>query len=190
MIQNKSVRSNANTLFTHPLTEDQKRQIEAHTDEKITKVWQISVRFENEKSYESQLGGVIEQCAFTPEEWQTLPILIVPPSFNFIDVSLHADPHGIMGYFSPVVRPKPVPNSIPPRFEVAKNFEFTENPEEVQHNLLYKTLRDKWSGICISYAKKIKSSNCNFRNSGETCSLKNAIKRKKIKIKSFNFQPL
>ena len=37
--------------------------------------------------------------------------------------------HGLMGYFHPIVRLKPIPESIPPRFEVAEiiNLQWLKN---------------------------------------------------------------
>ncbi len=106
--------------FSHSLTEEQVRQVEEKTNEKIEEVRQISVFFEHDKPYEEQVNNLIEACNLSSKEWQTLPILIMPPSFNFIAVTLLAALHGIMGYFPPVIRLKPVTGTTPQRFEVAE----------------------------------------------------------------------
>ena len=106
--------------FSHPLTEEQVRQVEEKTNKKIEEVRQISVFFEHDKPYEEQVNNLIEACNLSSKEWQTLPILIVPPSFNFIAVTLLAALHGIMGYFPPVIRLRPVAGTTPQRFEVAE----------------------------------------------------------------------
>ncbi len=55
----------------------------------------------------------------SPEELQTAPVLINPPSLNFITAVLLAELHGRMGYFPPVVRLRPAAG-LPPRYEVAE----------------------------------------------------------------------
>ncbi len=106
--------------FSHPLTDEQKRDIEKLTGQKIEEVRQIQTQFDNDKPFEDQVEELIKKCNLTPEEWQSRPILIVPPSFNFIAVSLLAALHGLMGYFPPVIRLKPVKDAVPPKFEVAE----------------------------------------------------------------------
>ena len=44
----------------------------------------------------------------------------MPPALNFAAVTLIAHLHGRMGYFPPIVRTRPVPDALPPRFEVAE----------------------------------------------------------------------
>ena len=106
--------------FSHPLTEEQVEQIRKLITGEIEEIRQIPVFFDNEKSFEEQVRELVKACNLTPEEWQTRPIIIVPPAFNFIAVALLAALHGLMGYFPPIVRLKPVPESTPPKFEVAE----------------------------------------------------------------------
>ena len=106
--------------FSHPLTDEQIAQIQRFTGRKIDEVRQIQTHFDNEKPFDEQVEEVIKACNLTPEEWQTLPIIIVPPAFNFIAVTLLAALHGLMGYFPPVIRLKPVKDTVPPRFKVAE----------------------------------------------------------------------
>ncbi len=106
--------------FSHPLSEEQVEQVERLISQKIEEVRQIPVHFDNELPFDTQVEKLIEECNLTVDEWQTKPIIIVPPAFNFIAVSLLAALHGIMGYFPPVIRLKPVQNAVPPKFEVAE----------------------------------------------------------------------
>jgi hypothetical protein len=106
--------------FSHPLTEEQKREIQALTGQRIQEIREIPVKLDHNKSFKPQVAKLIESCNLSPEEWQTLPILIVPPSLNFVALSLFAALHGLMGYFPPIVRIKPVEDSVPPGFEVAE----------------------------------------------------------------------
>lgn len=67
-----------------------------------------------------QVVALADACSLSPAGWQTMPIVINPPSHNFIAVVLIAELHGRMGYFPPVIRLRPVPNSIPQCSEVAE----------------------------------------------------------------------
>ncbi len=106
--------------FSHPLTEEQIGQVRQLINNKIEEIRQISIFFNNEEPFEEQIRGLIEACNLTTEEWQTRPIIIVPPAFNFIAVTLLAALHGLMGYFPPVIRLKPIPDFTPPKFKVAE----------------------------------------------------------------------
>jgi len=106
--------------FSHPLTPDQLAQVEALTGEPITEVRDIPAQFENEHPFILQVEALADACGLTPEEWQTMPLLIVPPALNFIAVALLAELHGRTGYFPSCLRMRPVANARPPRYEVAE----------------------------------------------------------------------
>lgn len=106
--------------FSHPLTQEQLEKIEALSGQKISIVKTVPVCLDNAKPFDIQVRALAGACSFTPEEWQTERILIVPPSLNFIAVTLIAELHGSMGYFPPIVRIRPVEGAVPPRFEVAE----------------------------------------------------------------------
>jgi hypothetical protein len=61
-----------------------------------------------------------DQVGLSPAEWQMLPILVNPPSLNFIAVALLAELHGRCGYFPTHLRLRPVQGSMPPQYEVAE----------------------------------------------------------------------
>ena len=106
--------------FSHPLTPDQVSQIETITGESVADVRHVPAQFDHERPFVPQVVALADGCGLSPEEWQTEPLLVVPPALNFIAVTLLAELHGRMGYFSPVVRMRPVPGSLPPRYEVAE----------------------------------------------------------------------
>jgi len=72
------------------------------------------------RSFPEQMAELVDAIGLTPAEWQATPILINPPAFNLIAVTLLAELHGRMGYFPPALRLRPVPGVTPPRFEVAE----------------------------------------------------------------------
>ncbi len=106
--------------FAHPLTEAQKAQIEALTGEAIEQVIAVPVHFDSQQPFGPQLEALMAHIPLTPTQWQTARILVNPPSLNFITALLLAELHGRMGYFPPIVRLRPVPGAVPPRYEVAE----------------------------------------------------------------------
>ena len=106
--------------FTHPLTEEHLRQIEAHIGQAVAEVRHVPAHFDQQQPFTPQVLALAEACRLTPGEWQNAPLLVVPPALNFIAVALMAELHGRMGYFPPVVRLRPVEDSLPLRYEVAE----------------------------------------------------------------------
>jgi hypothetical protein len=108
--------------FSHPLTEEQLAQVEGLTDkgENITEVRDIPVQFDHSRPFVAQVTALVEACGLSAGEWQTTPLLIVPPALNFIAVALLAELHGLMGYFPDCLRLRPVAGARPLRYEVAE----------------------------------------------------------------------
>jgi len=106
--------------YSHPLTPDQLSQLEALTGAAIAEVREIPAQFDLEAPFAPQAVALADAAQLTPEQWQTTPLLLVPPALNFAAVALLAELHGRMGYFPPVVRLRPVAGALPPRYEVAE----------------------------------------------------------------------
>lgn len=106
--------------FSHPLTDAQRAQIETLTHTPIQHVIAANPQFDEQQPFAPQLASLMAQIDLTPEQWQGEPILVLLPSLNFIAALLLAELHGRMGYFPPVVRTRPVANSLPRRYEVAE----------------------------------------------------------------------
>ena len=106
--------------FSHPLTEGQVKEIKAITGQAVAEVRGEMAQFDHEAPFAEQVQALADRAGLSPEEWQTKPLLVVPPSLNFIAVTLLAELHGRMGYFPPVIRLRPVESSTPTRYEVAE----------------------------------------------------------------------
>lgn len=106
--------------FSHPITPEQQAQIETLTKNKVQHTIALPIHFDHEQPFLPQLREILKAVTFTPEEWQTAPILVNLPSYNYISAITLAELHGRMGYFPPVLRLRPVGGVIPPRFEVAE----------------------------------------------------------------------
>lgn len=106
--------------FSHPLTEEQLSKIEELTTRKVEQVMPLAIQFEHDKPFLPQLQDVLKTVTLSSEQWQTAPIIVNLPSFNYITALLLAELHGRMGYFPPILRLKPVEGAVPPRYEVAE----------------------------------------------------------------------
>ena len=106
--------------FSHPLTPGQIAQAESLAGQKVEHVMALPVQFDNGQPFLAQLKALMAQLPLTPEELQSLPILVNPPSLNVITAMLLAELHGRMGYFPPILRLRPAPGATPLRFEVAE----------------------------------------------------------------------
>ncbi|MCS6927770.1 MAG: CRISPR-associated protein Csx15 [Candidatus Binatia bacterium] len=106
--------------FAHPLTPDQLQQIVTLTGRAVERVIAIPCQIDPQLPLVPQVRALIEQVGLSAQEWQTLPLLVNPPSLNFIAVVLLAELHGRCGYFPAHVRLRPVHGSLPPQYEVAE----------------------------------------------------------------------
>jgi hypothetical protein len=106
--------------FSHPLTESQREQLESLTGTSITRLIELMPHFDEQAPFVPQLAALLDQIDLTSAQWQGEPILVVLPSLNFIAALLLAELHGRMGYFPPVVRTRPVVDSLPRRYEIAE----------------------------------------------------------------------
>ena len=114
--------------FSHPLTDEQLTQVTELTGQPIERSISQPAQFDHQQPFGTQLDQLMSQVdpsagsgqVLTPNEWQTAPILVNPPSLNFIAALLLAELHGRMGYFPPIIRLRPVEDALPPRYEVAE----------------------------------------------------------------------
>ncbi|MFZ6021343.1 MAG: CRISPR-associated protein Csx15 [Chloroflexota bacterium] len=118
--------------FSHPLTPEQLQQVEALIGRPVEQTYDIPVHFKNDQPFLPQLSALMARIPLTPQQWQSAPILINPPSLNFITVLLLAELHGRMGYFPPILRLRPVAGAVPPSYEVAEILNLNEVRERAR----------------------------------------------------------
>lgn len=106
--------------FSHPLTPEQTSQAETLTGQSIERVISLAVQFDNALPFLPQLETLVSGLDLDAATLQTAAIIVNPPSLNFITALLLAELHGRMGYFPPILRLRPIANSLPPRYEVAE----------------------------------------------------------------------
>ena len=106
--------------FAHPLTQEHIAQVEALIGQKVDRVVEIPTQIDPQQPLVPQVVALADACGLSPAEWQTLPLLVNPPSLNFIAVVLLAELHGRCGYFPPCIRLRPAQGPVPPQYEVAE----------------------------------------------------------------------
>ncbi len=70
--------------FSHPLTPEQLAQVEALTGQKVEQNLALYTHFDLEQAFGPQVEALFKDIPFTPSEWQTLPLVVNPPSYNYI----------------------------------------------------------------------------------------------------------
>ncbi len=106
--------------FTHPLTSDQRAQIEALAHTSIEEVRTIPVQIDQAEPLESQITAIADAAGLSSEEWQTRSLLINPPGYAPAAFVLLAELHGRIGHFPSLIRLRPLPGSTPTIYEVAE----------------------------------------------------------------------
>ena len=106
--------------LSHPLTGEQKQQIETLANQPITRVIERMAQFDTAQPFAPQAAALVDALNLSPSQWQQEAILLVLPALNFGAATLLAELHGRCGYFPPIIRTRPIPGSLPPRYEVAE----------------------------------------------------------------------
>ncbi len=105
--------------FTHPLTSEQRAQIEALAHTSIEEIRTIPVQIDQAGPLEPQIIAIVDTVGLTSEEWQTLPLLINPPGYAPAAFVLLAELHGRIGHFPSLIRLRPKPGPVT-SYEVAE----------------------------------------------------------------------
>ena len=94
--------------FTHPITPDQRAQIEALASTHISDIRTIPVRINHDASLADQITDIINSIGLSSQEWQSLPLLINLPGYTPAAFVLLAQLHGRIGHFPTFIllRPK------------------------------------------------------------------------------------
>lgn len=106
--------------FSHPLTPEQRQQIAERCGRAIDRVVEVRVHFLPEEPFGPQVVAAVDAVGLTGEEWQTLPVVVVPPALASIACACLAELHGRIGHFPPIVRLRPQSETTPPVFNVAE----------------------------------------------------------------------
>src|SRR5258706_6888815 len=105
--------------FTHPLTPEQRAEIESHANASIEDIRTIPIQINQEEPLEPQIITIVDSVDLSSEEWQTRPLLINPPGYAPAAFVLLAELHGRIGHFPSLIRLRPKPGPIT-AYEVAE----------------------------------------------------------------------
>lgn len=106
--------------LSHPLTPEQRIQVETLTGQSITRELERMPQFDNDQPFADQIVALVDELALTSRQWQTDGIVLNPPGYAPAAAVLVAELHGRSGHFPAILRLRPVPGSVPTRFEVAE----------------------------------------------------------------------
>ncbi len=105
--------------YAHPLTDEQRRRIGELLGE-TPEIRDIPTQIDRALPLAEVARQLADAAELTSEAWQTLPLLVNPPALAPLALSLAAELHGRCGYFLPIINIRPIPESLPPRYEVAE----------------------------------------------------------------------
>jgi hypothetical protein len=118
--------------FSHPLTEEQRAQVEELLRHKIERIIDVSSQIDPVALLEPQIDAMILQAGLTNVEWQNLPLIINLPSLNYSTALLLAKLHGLCGYFPAILRLRAVPGRITTCFKVAEIINLQQERERAR----------------------------------------------------------
>lgn len=106
--------------FGHPLTDAHLARIREVAGREIERVLAVPTQFDHARPCDEQVRELLATVPLTPEQWQTTPLIVNPPSLAPITAALLAETHGRSGFFPTILRLRPIAGSVPPKFEVAE----------------------------------------------------------------------
>jgi len=115
--------------FAHPLKDDQVFRLEELCGQAVTRVVAVATQFDHDQSYAGQVLELVDAVSLSADEWQTEQLVIVPPSLAAIACLVVAEIHGRAGYFVPIARLSPRPNTVPPLFDVVEVIDLSRQRE-------------------------------------------------------------
>lgn len=90
--------------FSHPLTDEQRDQIEALAGNAVEEIRTIPVQIDQAQGMEAQIRALMDSVQLSSQEWQTRPLLINPPGYAPAAFVLLAELHGRIGHFPALIR--------------------------------------------------------------------------------------
>lgn len=106
--------------FAHPLTDEQRVQVEQLIGQRITDERQVFCQFDNELPFAPQVQAYVQEAGLSSEAWQGEMTVVNLPGFAPAAATMIAELHGRMGHFPTVLRIRPVAGSTPTIYEAAE----------------------------------------------------------------------
>ena len=105
--------------FTHPITDEQKAQIEALAGTALEEIRTIHIQTDQTEPLEPQITAIVDAAGLSSEGWQTLPLLINLPGYASAAFVQLAQLHGRIGHFPSLIHLGPKPGPVT-SYEVAE----------------------------------------------------------------------
>lgn len=105
--------------YAHPLTDAQLADLDRLVGE-ATRVVAITAQVDRSRPLAEVAHELADAAGLSPDEWQTTPLLLNPPALAPVALALIAEIHGRCGGFPAIINVRPVPGSVPTRYEVAE----------------------------------------------------------------------
>jgi hypothetical protein len=105
--------------FAHPLTTEQQAQLGAQLGAP-PEVRTVPAHVDRSIPLAQAARSLADAAQLSVDDWQTLPLVINPPSLAPLALALIAEIHGRRGDFPPILNVRPVAGSLPTRYEIAE----------------------------------------------------------------------
>lgn len=106
--------------FGRDLSAAQRQQIEERLGEQLHQVHALATRFDDARPYGPQCIALLDELGWTRQEWETRPLLVIPPGFAPAALTLISLLHGRRGHFPAMVRLRPETSGLQPTFVLAE----------------------------------------------------------------------
>lgn len=106
--------------FSHPLTAEQRLQIEMIAGGTSERVIDVPTHFDEDQPFADQVVTLVARSGLSAEEWETLPIVVNLPSYGPIVAVLLAYIHGLCGHFPTVIRLRPGSGTSVTKFDLGE----------------------------------------------------------------------
>lgn len=103
--------------YSHPLTEAQSAHVRDALGEAPV-VRELAMQIDRTVPLATVAVQLADAAGLDPAAWQTTPLIVNPPALAPVALSLIAELHGRMGGFPTILNMRPVPDSVPTRYEI------------------------------------------------------------------------
>ncbi len=105
--------------YAHPLTAQQLEQASTLLGQQ-PELLDIETQIDRSRPLVEEVLRLVDAAGLDAAAWQTRALLLNPPALAPVALALIAELHGRCGYFLPIMHIRPVPDALPPRYEVAE----------------------------------------------------------------------
>lgn len=105
--------------YSHPITPEQRVQIEQQGGQPVKRVIDVPVQIDHEAPLAPQIVALAEAAGLSSDDWQTLPLVVNLPSLALAAGALLVEVHGRVGHFPTVLHLRPETSGPTTIFAVA-----------------------------------------------------------------------